>query len=109
MLPMLQEMLEGRVMPSREGYYATAETLLPYHDFPARRLEANDYPLVQSQWSESVWQELLAGGFGVHACQEKAEVDALCFHWQVDSWRNEVHGLQAVKSYAGLGATIVKL
>jgi len=100
MLPTLEEMLEGRVMPSRDGYYATTETLVPCHDFPAQRLGANDYPVVQAQWSESVWQELQAGGFGVHACMEKAEVDALCFHWKVDSWRNEVHGLQAVKSYA---------
>ena len=100
MLPVLTEMLDGRAMPSREGYYATAQTLLPCDDFPARRLEANDYPLVQSQWSMGVWQELYEGGYGVHACQEKAGLDALCFHWQVNSWRNEVHGLQAVKSYA---------
>ncbi|MCW3098754.1 MAG: hypothetical protein JWL77_4372 [Chthonomonadaceae bacterium] len=101
MLPVLKEMLDGRIMPSREGYFATASTLLPCHDFPARRLEANDYPLVQTHWSEGVWQELQEGGYRVHACQEKgAELDALCFHWQVSSWRNEVHGLQAVKSYA---------
>jgi len=54
MLPMLQEMLEGRVMPSREGYYATAETLLPCHEFPARRLEASDYTLVASQWRRQI-------------------------------------------------------
>ena len=71
MLPVLKEMLDGRVMPSREGYYATANTLRPCHDFPARRLESSDYPLVQSRWSESVWQELQEGGYRVHACQER--------------------------------------
>ncbi len=100
MTPALNEILDGRSMPSREGYYATGETLVPCRDFPARRLGAPDYHLVQSQWSESVWQELQAGGYGVHACQETEELRAICFHWPVTPWRNEVHGLQAVNTYA---------
>ncbi len=99
MIPALDEILDGRVLPSREGYFASARTLTPRHDYPARRLQPDDYPLVQAQWSETVWQEMLAEGYAVHACLSGAEPDALCFHWPVAPWRREVHGLQAVRDF----------
>jgi tRNA G18 (ribose-2'-O)-methylase SpoU len=99
MLPTLAELLDGQAMPSREGYYAAQNSFTPRRDYPARRLEPTDYPLVQDQWSESVWRELMEGGYAVHACQVDAALCALCFHWQVAPWRCEVHGLQAVRDY----------
>jgi tRNA G18 (ribose-2'-O)-methylase SpoU len=105
MLPALDEILDGHRMPAREGYFATTDTFTPQHDYPARRLVAADYPLVQTQWSASVWNELLEGGYSIHACQVAEALCALCFHWQVAAWRNEVHGLQAVKDYARPFAT----
>jgi TrmH family RNA methyltransferase len=100
MLPTLAEILTGFPMPAREGYYASEQMLTPVQDFPTRRLSREDYNTVQAQWSESVWQEICDGGYSVYTCQPGAELGALCFHWPVSPWRNEVHGLQAVQDYA---------
>lgn len=97
MLPAVNALFEGRVLPSREGYYATEHVFLPHRAYPARRLEAQEYALVQTQWSEIVWQELQKDGFAVHACHGEGGLSALCFHWEVTPWRNEVHGLQAIR------------
>jgi tRNA G18 (ribose-2'-O)-methylase SpoU len=99
MLPVLEEFLDGQVMPAREGYYATAATFSPHRPLPARRLLSQEYDLAQGHWSRDVWNELQAGGYAVHACHVDSELRGLCVHWPVASWRHEVHGLQAVRDY----------
>ncbi|MCA1596817.1 MAG: RNA methyltransferase [Chloroflexi bacterium] len=100
MLAGIEQAIHGRALPAREGYFATEKTFIPYDTYPARAIGDSDYPLVRGQWSESVWNELLAEGYCFHACDADEELSALCFHWEVEPWRNEVHGLQAAKDFA---------
>jgi tRNA G18 (ribose-2'-O)-methylase SpoU len=104
MLPVLSELFEGREMPAREGYYATAASFVPHLTPPARRIGAEEYPLVQAHWSESVWEQMRADGYAVHGCLPDAQLQALCFHWPVAPWRREVHGLRAVRQWSAPGA-----
>jgi tRNA G18 (ribose-2'-O)-methylase SpoU len=100
MLPVLSELFDGRVMPAREGYFATAGSFLPQREPPARRIGGEEYPLVQAHWSESVWDEMMADGYAVHGCLTDTQLQALCFHWPVAPWRREVHGLRAVRQWS---------
>lgn len=103
----MSDVLEGQVMPAREGYYATRETLVPNRTHLARKLTEGDYPVLQEHWSEDVWQELLDLGYGVFACQAGGELQAFCFHWRVAPGRREVHGLQGVRDYSAAYAESV--
>lgn len=101
MLDALEDFFEGQPLPACEGYFATAATFISQQPQRARRLTQEDYPLVEQQWSESVWDEMLQGGYAVHACTEQQTLQALCFQWPTLPHGHHVHGLQAVTDFAG--------
>ena len=93
----ISEILDGHVMPCREGYFTTEATFHPIQHHPVMKLGKEDYEIVQTQWSKHVWDEVQESGH--HACYMDEELCAMCFHWEVAQWRNEVHGLQAVRDF----------
>jgi RNA methyltransferase, TrmH family len=99
-LPTMAEVLDGQVMPAREGYYASDNTFLPDRTHPVRQLSHGDYELVREQWSESVWQEVLDLGYSVFVCHDGSRLQGLCFHWEIGPHRHMVHGLQAIASFS---------
>ncbi len=96
----MAEVLDGQVMPAREGYYASHDTFVPDRTHPVRQLSHGDYELVREQWSESVWQEVLDLGYSVFVCHDGSRLQGLCFHWEIGPDRHMVHGLQAVASFS---------
>jgi RNA methyltransferase, TrmH family len=99
-LSTMAEVLDGQVMPAREGYYATIDAFLPDRTHPMRQLTDADYDLIREQWSESVWQEALDLGYNVFVCHDGSHLQGLCFHWAIGPDRHMVHGLQAVASFS---------
>jgi len=99
-LTTMAEVLDGQVMPAREGYYASHDTFIPDRTHPVRQLTDADYELVREQWSESVWQEVLDLGYNVFVCHDGSYLQGLCFHWAIGPDRHMVHGLQAIASFS---------
>ena len=64
-----------------------------------RRLALDDFHLVESQWDQATFEHMLATGHAVWACHDGQRLQAMCFSWEVESWRREVHGLQAVERF----------
>jgi RNA methyltransferase, TrmH family len=98
-LTTMAEVLDGEVMPAREGYYATQDIFIPDRTCSVRQLTDADYDLIRQQWSESVWQEVLDLGYSVFVCHDSTRLQGLCFHWAIGPDRHMVHGLQAITDW----------
>jgi hypothetical protein len=99
-LTTMAEVLDGQVMPAREGYYATRDTFIPDRTHRVRQLTLADYDLIREQWSESVWQEVLDLGYNVFVCHDDTALHGLCFDGAMGPGRHMVHGLQAITDWA---------